>query len=206
MREGYRCSEISETYLTVTSVLTEFAMKQLSCAAWCIFSNSSAVGAFSSRPCDLRMQLHFRDRQFAFGVLLHVADRFVFVGIEDELLLTGDREKGEHVATGERRDERLFRIDVRRIAEISWCRGAGHGVAAIKAPGMIARIFLVARTRRRRVPNEEWLCVRTFFCIKRRSRTASDALVAVFPRAKPLCRHSHAPNENRSPSLQLRAW
>ena len=48
-----------------------------------------------------------------------MADCFVAIIIKDKLLFTRNREKGEHVTTGERSDESFFRIDIRRIAQIS---------------------------------------------------------------------------------------
>jgi len=40
------------------------------------------AGPSVSAPCDLRAQLDASDRQLAVGVFLHMADRFVLVGIE----------------------------------------------------------------------------------------------------------------------------
>ncbi len=43
---------------------------------------------FLARPGDLRMQLYSRNRQSAFRIFFHLADGFVGVVIENELLLT----------------------------------------------------------------------------------------------------------------------
>ena len=101
------------------------------------------AGRFVAGPFQFRMELHFGDCHPAFGVFFHVTDCFINVFVEDELLLRCNREKREHVASGERRDECFLRIDILWIAEIDR-RGSGrHFVAAIKFPGVIARIFLV---------------------------------------------------------------
>ena len=59
------------------------------------------AGSSVPAPCDLRAQLNSSDRQLAVGVFLHMADRFVLVGIEHELLLTGNRQEREHVTARE---------------------------------------------------------------------------------------------------------
>ena len=46
-------------------------------------------------------------------------------------------------ASGKRRDKGLFRIGVRRIAEISRRGRSRHLVAAVEFPGVIARILLI---------------------------------------------------------------
>ena len=103
---------------------------------------------------ELRMQLDAGDRQLALGIFLHVADGFVDVFVEHEFLLTGGGEESEHVATGERRDERFLRIDSLRVAEISG-RGRGlHFVAAVEAPGVIAVVGFVFEVGRGALPGE----------------------------------------------------
>src|SRR5881398_3721838 len=89
------------------------------------------------------MQFDSRNREPALGILFHVAYRVVGVIIQDKLLLTGDREKGEHVTTGERSDESFLRIDVRRIPQRNRGSGRCHLTAAVEAPGVIARILLI---------------------------------------------------------------
>src|SRR5205823_6127321 len=96
-----------------------------------------------ARPGNLRVQLHPRNRQSAFRIFFHVADCFVGVIIEDKLLFTCDREKGEHVTTGERSDESFFGIDVGRIAKIGRRSRCRNGVTAVEAPAVITRIFLI---------------------------------------------------------------
>src|SRR4029077_7205464 len=98
------------------------------------------------------MQLYSCNCQSAFGILFHMADCFVGVVIKHKLLLTCDREKGEHVATGERGDESFFGIDVGRIAQIGRRGRSRHGVAAVEAPGVIARIFLINKFGARALP------------------------------------------------------
>src|SRR5437588_12089271 len=96
-----------------------------------------------ARPANLRMQFDPSDGEPAFRVLLHVTDCFVSVIIQDKLLFTRDREKGEHVTTGERSDESLLGIDVGRIAQIGRRGGRGYLAATIEAPGVIARLLLI---------------------------------------------------------------
>ena len=107
-----------------------------------------------ARPGDFRMQLYFRNRQSAFRIFFHVADGFVGVVIKDKLLLTGDREKGEHVATGEGSDESFFGIDVGRVAQIGWRGRSRHGMAAIETPSVIARIFLINKFSAAALPTQ----------------------------------------------------
>jgi hypothetical protein len=109
-----------------------------------------------ARPGNLRVQLHSRNRQSAFRIFFHVADRFVGVVIEHKLLFTCDREKSEHVTTGERGDERFLGINVGRIAKISRRSRSRHGVAAVEAPGVIARIFLINKFRPAALPTQSY--------------------------------------------------
>ena len=51
---------------TETSVLTEFATKQPTCASWCILARSSADTVTPGGPHDLRSQRDARDRELAF--------------------------------------------------------------------------------------------------------------------------------------------
>ena len=103
---------------------------------------------------DLRFQGHFGDRQFAFGVLFHVADRFINIVVHDELLFTRDRQKGQHMTTRERRDKRLLGINLFWIAQIGGRSRSGHFVAAIKLPSVIARILLIIERRIAPLPGE----------------------------------------------------
>jgi hypothetical protein len=96
-------------------------------------------------PGEFRPQLDPRDGKPPFVVLLHEPDRRVLVGIEHKLLLAGDRQKREHVTARDGSDKRLFRIDVRRIAQKGRGSRSCHGMAAVEAPGMIARILLVGK-------------------------------------------------------------
>src|SRR4051812_11579342 len=89
------------------------------------------------------MKLHAGNCHPALRVLFHVSDSLVFIGVEDELLLTRDREKSEHVTTGKRGHKSFLGIHIRRIAKVGGSGGAGHGMAAVKAPSMIARIFRI---------------------------------------------------------------
>src|SRR5437868_3064392 len=100
------------------------------------------------------MQFNPRDRQPAFRIFFHVADCFVGVIIEHKLFFTGDREKSEHVTTGERSNESFLGIDVLRISEIGRRRSCGHGVAAVEAPGVIAWIFLINKFSAAALPSQ----------------------------------------------------
>src|SRR3954454_9149489 len=64
---------------------------------------------------QFRMQLDSRDGQSSFRILLHVTDCVVTVFLEHKLLLTGNREKREHVTTGKRSNERFLWIYVLRV-------------------------------------------------------------------------------------------
>jgi hypothetical protein len=98
---------------------------------------------FVAGEFDLRLERHAGDRHLAFRVLIHVADRVINVFVQNEFLLTGDRQEGKHVTTGERSDERFLGINIFRVAQISG-RGRGrHFVAAVEFPSVIARILLI---------------------------------------------------------------
>src|SRR5437762_3650428 len=127
-----------------------------------------------ARPSNLRVQLHPRNRQSAFRIFLHMADRFVGVIIEHKLLFTCDREKSEHVTTGERGDECFFGIDVGRIAKISWRGRSRHGVAAVKAPGVIARIFLINKFSAAALPTQSYFVFGHAFVYAAGSEIASN--------------------------------
>lgn len=109
---------------------------------------------FLAGKLELRMQLHPRDRQFAVLVLLHVADRFIDIFVEQELLFAGDGEEREHVAARERSDKRFFRIDELRVAEIRRGGGRVHLVAAVEFPGVIAVVGLVLEVGRGTLPRQ----------------------------------------------------
>src|SRR5262249_61342163 len=74
-----------------------------------------------------------------------MSDRMILVRVEDEFLLARDRQKREHVAARERSDESFLGIDIGGITEISRGRGCRHRMAAVEAPGMIARILLIRK-------------------------------------------------------------
>jgi len=69
-----------------------------------------------SAPRDLRVKFHSSNRHLAVGVLLHITNCLVSVRIEHKLLLTGNRQKREHVAAREGSDERFLGIDIGGIA------------------------------------------------------------------------------------------
>ncbi len=100
---------------------------------------------FVTDPFDFGPQFHPCNCQSAFRILFHMTDRVVGVLIEDKLLFTRDGKEREHVATGERRDECFFRVDVRRISQIRRRGCRGHGMATIEAPSVITRIFLIRK-------------------------------------------------------------
>src|SRR5205085_5012629 len=76
-------------------------------------------------------------------VFLHVTDGFVRVFVQNEFLFAGHGQEREHVATGERRDKRFFRIGVRGIPEIRRRGRRRHLMAAVEFPGVVARILLI---------------------------------------------------------------
>src|ERR1039458_2080405 len=83
-----------------------------------------------------------------------MTDGVIKVFVQNEFLLTSDREKREHVTTGERSDERFLRIDIFRVAKIGG-RGRGrHFVAAVEFPSVIARILLILERRIAALPGE----------------------------------------------------
>ena len=98
---------------------------------------------FVARKRDLRMELGPGDRHLPVFVLLHVADRFIRVFVDDELLFAGHRQEREHMATGERRHERFFRVGVRRVPQIRRRRRGRHLVPAVEFPSVIARVLLI---------------------------------------------------------------
>src|SRR6266487_2287371 len=132
------------------------------------------VWLFIARPGNLRVQLHPRNRQSAFRIFFHVADRFVGVVIEHKLLFTCDREKSEHVTTGERGDERFLGIDVGRIAKISRRGRSRHGVAAVEAPGVVARIFLINKFGAAALPTQSYFVFGHAFVYAAGSEIASN--------------------------------
>src|SRR5436190_9675424 len=136
-----------------------------------------------ARPSNLRVQLHPRNRQSASRIFFHVADRFVGVVIEHKLLFTCDCEKGEHVTTGERGDERFLGIDVGRIAKISRSCRSRHGVAAVEAPGVIARIFLINKFGPAALPTQSYFVFGHVFRIRRSFRDRKQA-EKLWPRDK----------------------
>src|SRR5262245_16360332 len=83
-----------------------------------------------------------------------MADRMILVRVEDELLLARDRQKREHVAARERSDESILGIYIGGIAEISRGRGCRHRMAAVEAPGVIARILLVRKLSSTALPSQ----------------------------------------------------
>jgi hypothetical protein len=109
---------------------------------------------FLTGKLELRMQLDPGNRELALLVLLHMADGVVGVFIEHELFFAGHGEKSQHVAAGERRDEGLFRIGVRRIAQVSRRSRSRHFVAAVEFPGVIAIVSLVLEVGRGALPDE----------------------------------------------------
>src|SRR4030095_11403856 len=120
------------------------------------------------------MPLYPRDCQPAFRILFHMADRFVRVIVENKLLFRCDGEKGEHVTTGEGSDKRFLGIDVGWVAQISRRCSRRHGMAAIKAPGMIARIFLVNEFSAAALPTQSNFMFGHTFVYAARFGTASN--------------------------------
>jgi len=109
------------------------------------------------------MQFHSRNREPAFRIFFHMADGLVRIVIKDKLLFTRDREKGEHVATGKRSNEGFFGINVGRIAKISRRSRSRHGVAAVEAPSVIARIFLINKFGPAALPTQSYFVFGHFF-------------------------------------------
>jgi hypothetical protein len=134
-----------------------------------------------ARPSDLRMQFHSRYRESAFRIFFHMADRLVRVVIKDKLLLTRDCEKGEHVATGKRSNESFFGIDIGRIAKISGRSRSRHSVAAVEAPAMIARIFLINKFGPAALPTQSYFVFGHTFRIRRASEDRKQPGVIEIP-------------------------
>src|SRR5438552_1481157 len=74
-----------------------------------------------------------------------MANRLVLVRIDHEPLLGRKRQECKHVTARNCSDKRLLWIDMGRIAEISRGRRRHHRMAAVEAPGMIARILLIRK-------------------------------------------------------------
>src|SRR5262245_48144221 len=106
-----------------------------------------------------------------------MADRMILVRIEHELLLARNRQEREHVAARERSDERLLGIDIGGIAEIGRRRRGRHRMAAVEAPGMIARILLIRKLSSTALPSQShfvfghmgWASAGAIAATKRRS-------------------------------------
>src|SRR5262249_61292584 len=96
------------------------------------------------------------DSHLAIGVFHNLPNRLVLVGIEHELLLTGNRQKREHMAASQCSYESLFGINIRRVAEISGGRRARHCMAAIEVPSMIARILLIRKLSSAALPFQSY--------------------------------------------------
>ncbi len=56
---------------------------------------------FLTGKLEFWVQLHPGDRHLAVLILFHVADRFIHVFVENELLFAGDSEESEHMAARE---------------------------------------------------------------------------------------------------------
>src|SRR5262245_36370414 len=65
--------------------------------------------------------------------------------VKHELLPARNRQEGNHVAAGERSDERLLGIDIGRIAEIGRSRRRRQHMIAVEAPSMVTRVLLIAK-------------------------------------------------------------
>src|SRR5215472_4964680 len=85
-----------------------------------------------------------------------MADCLVLVRIEHEFLLTGNRQEREHVTARERSYESLLGIDMRRVPQISGGRRRRHRMAAIEAPGVIARIPLIGKLSSAALPFQSY--------------------------------------------------
>src|SRR5215218_7269235 len=104
-------------------------------------------GNLVAREFDSWVQGDPGHEKLAVLVLGHDPERLVLVGIDDEALLGGNRQEGQHVAAGDGRHEGLFRIDgilprERQRHDGRRC-GARHFDAAIEAPGVAAAVAVV---------------------------------------------------------------
>src|SRR6266404_5651202 len=99
-----------------------------------------------------------------------MADRMILVRVEHEFLLARDRQEREHVAARERSDESLLGIDIGWIAEISRGRGCRHRMAAVEAPGMIARILLIRKLSSAALPFQSHFVFGHAFVYRMRER------------------------------------
>ena len=69
------------------------------------------VGSPRTGKIDFRTQDHTRHRVPAVAVAFEKTDCMIDIAIDDEALFRRDRQEEQHVATRQRGDERLFRID-----------------------------------------------------------------------------------------------
>lgn len=109
---------------------------------------------FFSGKLDLRVEIDACDCQLATFIFLQVTDCVIDIFVEKKLFLTSDREKGEHVATGERSDKCLLGIDILRVPEIGRSCGRRYFMATVEFPSVIAVVGLILEVGRGAVPGE----------------------------------------------------
>ena len=95
-----------------------------------------------AREGDYRAQGHLRH-----PVLVEHADRVVHIALDHELALAGEVQEPQHVAGGERGDERLLGIDPARrrhgARNVRWRGVALHRDVVFEAPEVPAAVGLV---------------------------------------------------------------
>src|SRR5437660_6059727 len=141
-----------------------------------------------------------------------MADRLIFIRVEHELLLARNCQKRKQMTARERSDESLLGIDIGGIAEIGRGRRCGHRMAAVEAPDVIARIFLIRKLGAAAFPFQSRfvlghafvsLCARTCLCIKgacARRNCGSASPARSFRAAVPGCRSITSPTSWTSQS------
>ncbi len=73
---------------------------------------------FGAGEVHERSQNHSGHSDDAFGVFLHRADRFVYIGIYNKPSFGAERDKEKHMTTGKRRDQCFLGVD--RVFNRQW--------------------------------------------------------------------------------------
>ena len=101
-------------------------MKQSSCARWCIFSNSAAVGPSPEYSASGRRTARVT-ADFPSLVFPHRPGGTINVAIDGIAALLCDKQKEQHVAAGKCRNKRLLGINGRSDRQRQWNDVRGRG-------------------------------------------------------------------------------
>ncbi len=93
---------------------------------------------------NIRVQFDTRDGELAVGVLFKLPDCVVLVAVDDKTPVRRQREKRQHMAARQRRDERRLGIDALRIAQIRGRGGTEHLDAVVEPPHVVEAVILIA--------------------------------------------------------------